>query len=59
MHTGNRAHRIDLEILVGSEGGRVLNRSPVGETGLSIVEPVVAEVLDVVGIEVRNTLRDL
>jgi len=59
MSVGNCCHGIDLEILVGSETGSVLARSPVSETWLSIVEPLVTELLDVVGIKVRHTLGDL
>ena len=46
MHVGNRGQSVDLEILVRSEGSGLLDRSPVGEGGLRIVEPLVAHVFD-------------
>lgn len=56
---GNGAHGVHLEVLVTSNLCRLLNRSPVGERGLGIIEPVVAEVLDVVVVEMGNALGDL
>jgi hypothetical protein len=59
MEVGNSGHCIDLEVLVGSETGSLLDWSPVGERGLRIIEPLIAEVLDVSGVNVRNTLSNL
>ena len=59
MGVGNGGHGVDLEILVGSDDGNSLDWSPVGERWLSIVEPLVADVLDVVVINVGNSLGDL
>jgi len=59
MSVGHGGHGIDLEILVGSDNGNSLDWSPVGEGWLSIVEPLVADVLDVVVINVRNSLGNL
>ena len=59
MCVGDGGHGVDLEILVGSDNGNSLNWSPVGEGWLSIVEPLVADVLDVVVINVGNSLGNL
>jgi len=59
MCVGDGGHGVDLEILVRSDNGNSLNWSPVGEGWLSIVEPLVADVLDVVVINVGNSLGNL
>ena len=50
---------VDLEVLIGAYLGHGLNRSPVSEGGLSIVEPLVGQVLQVIGVDVRHAFRDL
>jgi len=55
MGVSHSGHGVDLEVLVGANGGSLLNRSPVSERGLGIVEPLVAEMLDVVAVDVRDT----
>jgi hypothetical protein len=52
-------HGVDLEVFVWADLGNWLNGSPVGEGGLSIVEPLVAEVLEVVVVDVSNALGNL
>lgn len=54
VSVGNGAHSVDLEVLVGTDAGDGFNGSPVGEARLSIIEPVVGEVLHVVGVVVGN-----
>lgn len=59
MQVGDSGHRVDLEVLVGSDGGSFLDGSPVRERWLSIVEPLVAQILDSVRVGVGDTLGDL
>lgn len=59
MGVGDSRHGVDLEVLVRSVDSNSLDRSPVGEGRLGIVEPFVSQSLHVVGIEVRNSLGDL
>ena len=59
MSVGHSGHGVDLEVLVGTDGSGGLNGSPVGESGLSIVEPGVAQVLHVVVVDVGDTLGNL
>ena len=59
MHVGDGGHGVDLEVLVGAEAGRVLNRAPVREAGLRVVEPLVAQILHVIGVTVADAFRDL
>lgn len=59
MGVGHSGHSVDLEILVRSDNGNSLNWSPVGEGWLGIVEPLVADVLDVVVVDVGNSLGNL
>jgi hypothetical protein len=59
MCVGDGGHGVDLEILVGSDNGNSLDWSPVGERWLSIIEPLVADVLDMVVINVGNSLGNL
>ena len=59
MSVGNSGHGVDLEVLVGTDHGNLLNWSPVSEGWLSIVEPLVAELFDVVVINGRNSLGNL
>ena len=56
MSVGDGSHGVDLEVLVRSARRHGLNWSPVGEGWLSIVEPLVAQMLHVVVIDVRNSL---
>ncbi len=58
MSVGDGRHRVYLEVLVGTDGRSALNGSPVGETWLSVVEPLVAKMLNVVVIEVAHTRSD-
>jgi len=59
MSVGNSRHGVDLEVLVGTDHGNLLDWSPVSEGWLSIVEPLVAELFDVVVINAGNSLGDL
>jgi len=59
MSVGDSGHGVDLEVLVRTDLGDSLDRAPVSETGLGIVEPLVAQVLHVVVVEVSNALSDL
>jgi len=51
-HSG---HGIDFEVLVGTNGCGIFNSSPVGEGRLSIIEPLVADVLDMVRVHLGKT----
>ena len=59
MSVRDSRHRVDLEVLVGADGGHLLDGTPVGEGRLSIVEPLVAQLLDVVGVDGGDSLSDL
>ena len=59
MGVGDSGHRVDFEVLVGAAGGHGLNWTPVGEGWLGIVEPLVAQVLHVVVVDVSNSLGNL
>ena len=59
VSVGDSGHGVDLEVLVRTDLRDSLDGAPVGEGGLSIVEPVVAEVLHVVVVKVSNTLGNL
>lgn len=59
MSVGNSGHGVNLEIFVRSVNSNSLDGTPVGESGLTIVEPFVSESLHVVGIEVGNSLGNL
>ena len=59
MHVRDSGHRVYPEVLVGTDGSGFLNSAPVGEGWLRVVEPVVAEATDVVGISPGDTLGDL
>jgi len=59
MGVGDSRHGVDLEVLVGADRGDRLDGAPVGERGLSIVEPLVGQVLHVIVVNVRNALGDL
>ena len=50
MGVDNSGHCVDLEVLVRTNAGSVLDGAPVGEAGLGVVEPLVGQVLHVVGI---------
>lgn len=52
-------HSVDLEVLVRSDTGHGLNRAPVREAGLSVVEPLIAQVFHVIGVDVADALGDL
>jgi hypothetical protein len=52
-------HGVDLEVLVGTDGGSLLDGSPVGEGWLTVVEVLVGHMLDVVGVHPRDTLGNL
>ena len=58
MSIGDSSHRVDLEVLVRSAGGHGFDWSPVRERWLGIVEPLVAQVLHVVVIDVGHSLGD-
>mgnify|MGYP000188319005 CR=1 FL=1 len=57
MGVGDGGHGVDLEVLVRSNVRNCLNWAPVGERWLGVVEPLVAHVLDVVVVDVGNSLR--
>jgi len=59
MSIGDSRHGVDLEELVRADGGSSLNWAPVRERWLSIVEPLVAHVLDVVRIDLANARGNL
>lgn len=59
MSVSHSRHRVDLEVLVRTDGGDLLDGTPVGERGLSIIEPLVAQCLDVVRIDGGDSLSDL
>ena len=59
MHVGDGGHSVGLEVLVGAEAGRFLNRAPVREAGLRVVEPLVAQILHVIGVTVADAFSDL
>jgi len=59
MRVSDSGHSVDLEVLVRTDRSGGLNGSPVGESGLSIVEPGVAEVLDVVVVHVGHAGGEL
>jgi len=59
MGVGDSRHGVDLEVLVRTVNSNSLDRTPVGEGGLGIVEPFVRKSLHVVGIEVGNSLSNL
>ena len=59
VHVTDGGHCVDLEVLVGAEGAGILNWSPVGEARFTIVEPLVAKLAHISGIEVRDSLCDL
>jgi hypothetical protein len=52
-------HSVDLEVFVRSDAGNSFDGSPVGPSGLSIVEPLLAQVLHVISVEVGNAVSDL
>ena len=55
VQVGHSGHRVDLEVLVGADRGCLLNWAPVGEAWLRIVEPLVAELAHVGGVQVGHT----
>ena len=59
MSVGDSGQGVDLEVLVGTNLRDGLDWAPVGEGWLSIIEPLVAQVLDVVVVDRGNSLGDL
>ena len=59
MGVGDSGHRVDFEVLVGAARGHSLNWSPVSEGWLGIVEPLIAQVLHVIVVDVGHSLGDL
>lgn len=59
MRVRDRRHSVDLEVFVRTDRRDGFNRAPVGERRLSIVEPLVADVLDQVVIDIGNSSCDL
>jgi len=59
VSVGDSGHGVDLEVFVWTYLGNWFNGSPRSEGGLSIIEPLVAEVLEVIVINVSNTLSNL
>ena len=58
MCVGYSWHRVDLEVFVGANRGRVLDWSPIGERRFSIVKPLIAQVAHMIRVNVRNSLCD-
>jgi hypothetical protein len=56
VSVGNGGHSVDLKVLVGSNVRCCLNRSPVSEGWLSIVEPLVGKSLQLMVVNVSNSL---
>lgn len=59
VSVGHSGHCVDLEVLVGTVARDGLDGTPVGKAGLGIVEPLVGQVLHVVGVEVRHAVGNL
>ena len=58
VQVGHSGHGVNLEVLVGADRGCLLDGAPVGEAWLRIVEPLVAELAHVGGVQVGHTLRN-
>ena len=56
---GDSGHGVNFKVFVRSDRGCLLDRSPVRERGLCVVEPLVAELLHVGGIQMGHPLRNL
>lgn len=56
MSVRNGRHSIDFEVFVRSTGGHTLDWTPVSECGLSIVEPLIAEMPHVIIVDVGYSL---
>ena len=59
MGVAYSGHGVNLVVLVRTHSRDFLNGSPVGEGGLSVVEPFVAELSHEVGVMVRDALGNL
>jgi hypothetical protein len=59
MSIGHGSEGVQLEVLVGADLGDGFNRTPVGKRGLGIIEPLIGQVLEVVGVNVGDTLGNL
>ena len=59
MSIGDSGHGVQLEVLVGADLGHALDWAPVGEGWLRVVEPVGAQLLDVVVVDMGDSLGDL
>jgi len=59
MGVRDSGHGVNLEVLVRSVNSNSLDGTPVGESGLGIIEPFVSESLHVIGIEVGDSLSNL
>ena len=55
MGVGDGGHGVNLEIFVRTDGGSGFNWSPVSPGWLSIVEPLVGKLFNVISINVRNS----
>ena len=58
MSIGHGCEGVQLEVFVGADLGDGFDWAPVGEGGLGIVEPLIGQVLEVVGVNVGDTLGD-
>ena len=58
MGIGHGGHCVGLEILVGPKNGYSFHGTPVGERGLSIVEPFIAHIFHVVVVQVGHSLSN-
>ena len=59
MRIDDSGHSVDLEVLVGSNMRHGFDWTPVGERWLSIIEPLVAKLLDMVVVNMSNSGSDL
>ena len=59
MSVGNGGHGVDLEVFVRSDLRNHFDWSPVSEGWLGIVEPLIAKLLNVVVVNVGNSLGNL
>ena len=59
VSVGDCRHSVNLKVLVRPNTGNCLDRAPVSEAGLGVVEPLIAQVFHVIGVDVANALGDL
>ena len=59
MSIGDSSHGVYLEVLVRTDMGNCFNWTPVSEGWLSIIEPLVTQLLKVISIDMGNSLGNL